>query len=128
MKIVIIEAAPITPEQDAGSRALLDFYLSLQELGHETSFLFESEVNLEETLSKINPRVVFVSRPGLYRRTNHIYEKSNCKVIYIAHDLYFKRISLQEDLLSDLNPNTSEVIKNIEKFCVLSSNLSIKQH
>ena len=92
------------PEQDAGSRALLDFYLSLQELGHETSFLFESEVNLEETLSKINPRVVFVSRPGLYRRTNHIYEKLNCKVIYVAHDLHFKRISLQEDLLSDLNP------------------------
>jgi len=125
MKIVIIEAAPITPKQDAGSRALLDFYLSLQELGHETSFLFESEVNLEETLSKINPRVVFVSRPGLYRRTNHIYEKLNCKVIYIAHDLHFKRISLQEDLLGLLNPNTGEVIKNIEKFCVLSSDLSI---
>ena len=125
MKIVIIEAAPITPEYDAGSRALLDFYLSLQELGHETCFLFESEVNLEESLSLIKPNVIFVSRPGLYQRTHPIYKALNCEVIYIAHDLHFRRLSLQQKLMGDVSPIAVSVMRNIEKFCVLNSDFSI---
>jgi glycosyltransferase involved in cell wall biosynthesis len=125
MKIAIIEAAPITPEYDAGSRALLDFYLSLQELGHETCFLFESEINLEESLLLIKPNVIFVSRPGLYQRTHPIYKALNCKVIYIAHDLHFRRLSLQQKLIGNLSPIAVRVMRNIEKFCVLNSDFSI---
>ena len=125
MKIAIIEAAPITPENDAGSRALLDFYLSLKELGHETCFLFESEINLEKTLLTIKPQVIFVSRPGLYQRTSQIYEKLDCKVIYIAHDLHFRRLSLQQKLMDNLSPIAANVMRNIEKFCVLTSDVSI---
>jgi glycosyltransferase involved in cell wall biosynthesis len=125
MKIAIIEAAPITPEYDAGSRALLDLYLSLQELGHETCFLFESEIDLEESLSSIKPNVIFVSRPGLYQRTHSIYKSLKCKIIYIAHDLHFERLSLQRKLLGDLSSVASELMRNIEKTCILTSDVTI---
>jgi glycosyltransferase involved in cell wall biosynthesis len=125
MRIVIIEAAPITPENDAGSRALLDIFLSLQELGHETIFLFESEINLEESLSSIKPNVIFVSRPGLYQRTHLIYKTLRCKIIYVAHDLHFERLLLQRKLLGDLSSVASELMRNIEKYCILTSDITI---
>jgi glycosyltransferase involved in cell wall biosynthesis len=125
MKIVIIEAAPIRPENDAGSRALLDIYLSSQELGHETCFLFESEINLKESLSSIKPDVIFVSRPGLYQRTHPIYKSLKCKIIYIAHDLHFERLSLQRKLLGGLSSVASELMRIVEKYCILTSDVTI---
>jgi glycosyltransferase involved in cell wall biosynthesis len=125
MKIVVLEAAPITPENDAGSRALLDIYLSLQELGHETCFLFESETNLEEALLLVKPDIIFVSRPGLYQRTHPFYESLKCKVVYVAHDLHFERLSLQRNLIGGLSSIASELMRNIEKYCILTSDVSL---
>ena len=48
MKIGILEAAPIAPTVDAGSRALLDFYCRLEELGHDVQFIYETEPNFVE--------------------------------------------------------------------------------
>ena len=101
MKIIILEAGPITPLQDAGSRAVLDFYSEFMELGYQTFLIDESKDDLNQAISRINPNFFLISRPGLCRRFLNSYEDLDSGLVYMAHDLHYLRLELQMNLLEE---------------------------
>lgn len=125
MKIGILEAAPIAPTVDAGSRALLDFYYRLEELGHEVRFIYETEPNFVEKISSFRLDLMMISRPGLFRRTHQMLSSFKIPKIYIAQDLHFVRLRLQSELIGDRSKIDVKVAKLIESFCVLNSTYSL---
>ncbi len=125
MKIGILEAAPIAPTVDAGSRALLDFYYRLEELGHDVQFIYETEPNFVEKIAVLNLDLMMISRPGLFRRTHQMLSSFKVPKIYIAQDLHFVRLNLQSELIGDRSKIDVKVAKLIESFCVLNSAYSL---
>ena len=125
MKIGILEAAPIAPTVDAGSRALLDFYYRLEELGHDVQFIYETEPNFVEKIAVLNLDLMMISRPGLFRRTHQMLSSFKVPKIYIAQDLHFVRLNLQSELIGDRSKIDVTVAKLIESFCVLNSTYSL---
>ena len=125
MEIGILEAAPIAPTVDAGSRALLDFYYRLEELGHDVQFIYEAEPNFVEKIAALKIDLIMISRPGLFRRTHQVLSSFKIPKIYIAHDLHFVRLNLQSELIGDRSKIDVKVAKLIESFCVLNSTYSL---
>ena len=125
MKIGILEAAPIAPTVDAGSRALLDFYYRLEELGHDVQFIYETEPNFVEKIAALNLDLIMISRPGLFRRTHQMLSSFQVPKIYIAMDLHFVRLNFQSELIGNRSKIDVKIAKLIESFCVLNSTYSL---
>ena len=127
MKIIILEAGPITPLQDAGSRAVLDFYSEFMELGYQTFLIDESKDDLNQAISRINPNFFLISRPGLCRRFLNSYGDLDLGLVYMAHDLHYLRLELQMNLLEEQSNviNKKNVMFQIEKYCVQKTTLSL---
>ena len=127
MKIIILEAGPITPLQDAGSRAVLDFYSEFMELGYQTFLIDESKDDLNQAISRINPNFFLISRPGLCRRFLNSYGDLDLGLVYMAHDLHYLRLELQMNLLEEQSNviNKKNVMFQIEKYCVQETTLSL---
>ena len=127
MKIIILEAGPITPLQDAGSRAVLDFYSEFIELGYQTFLFDESKDDLKQSISKINPNFILISRPGLCRRFLNSFGNLDLDLVYMAHDLHYLRLELQMNLLEEQSSilNKRNIMFQIEKYCVQKTTLSL---
>ena len=127
LKIIIVEAGPITPLQDAGSRAVLDFYSEFMELGYQTFLIDESKDDLKQAISRINPNFLVISRPGLCRRFLNSYGDLDLGLVYMAHDLHYLRLDLQMNLLEEQSRiiNKRNVMFQIEKYCVQKTTLSL---
>lgn len=127
MKIIILEAGPVTPLQDAGSRAVLDFYSEFMELGYQTFLIDESKDDLNQSISRINPNFIVISRPGLCRRFLNSFGNLDLDLVYMAHDLHYLRLELQMNLLEEQSSiiNKRNVMFQIEKYCVQKTTLSL---
>lgn len=123
MRAAIIEANPIDPERDAGARAVSDLYDSFVRIGFETILLVDNP-NLENTLAKFNSDVIVVSRLSTMIRAQNYRKEFNVPVLYWAHDLQAKRISLKESLDGE-SASASLVISLIEQLAISSADLAI---
>jgi glycosyltransferase involved in cell wall biosynthesis len=125
MRIAVCEAGPLTPDRDAGARAISDLIVSARELGCDTRFLDESAGRLPERLEAFSPHVVFISRPGLFARLHPRLGKFTAPMIYIAHDLHHVRLGLQRGFDSRLDPQAASVMRLVEDYCFRNADLSI---
>jgi O-antigen biosynthesis protein len=127
LKIIILEAGPVTPLQDAGSRAVLDFYSEFMELGYQTFLIDESKDDLNQSISRINPNFIVISRPGLCRRFLNSFGDIDLGLVYMAHDLHYLRLGLQINLLEEKSSiiNKRNLMFQIEKYCVQKTTLSL---
>ncbi len=127
MKIIILEAGPVTLLQDAGSRAVLDFYSEFMELGYQTFLIDESKDDLNQSISRINPNFIVISRPGLCRRFLNSFGDIDLGLVYMAHDLHYLRLGLQINLLEEKSSiiNKRNLMFQIEKYCVQKTTLSL---
>jgi hypothetical protein len=123
LRAAIIEANPIDPERDAGARAIADLCDSFVRIGFETT-LFVENPNLENTLANFNSDVIVVSRSSTMIRAQHFRKEFNTPVLYWAHDLQAKRISLKESLDGE-SASASLVISLIEQLAISSADLAI---
>ena len=123
MRAAIIEANPIDPERDAGARAVSDLYDSFVRIGFETILLVDNP-NLENTLANFNSDVIVVSRLSTMIRAQNYRKEFNVPVLYWAHDLQAKRISLGESLDGE-SANASLVISLIEQLAISSADLAV---
>jgi glycosyltransferase involved in cell wall biosynthesis len=127
LKIIILEAGPITPLQDAGSRAVLDFNSEFMELGYQTFLIDESKDDINQAISKIEPNFLLISRPGLCRRFLNSFGNLNLGLVYMAHDLHYLRLELQMNLVEEKSSiiNKKHIMFQIEKYCVQKTTLSL---
>jgi glycosyltransferase involved in cell wall biosynthesis len=123
LRAAIIEANPIDPERDAGARAITDLRDSFVRIGFETTLLVENP-NLENTLANFNSDVIVVSRASTMIRAQHFRKEFNAPVLYWAHDLQAKRISLREGI-EGTSASASLVISFIEQLAISSADLAV---
>ena len=125
MRIAVCEAGPATPDRDAGARAVNDLIESARELGCDARFFDESAGQLVERLAAFSPRVVFISRPGLFARLHPRLGKFSVPVVFMAHDLHHVRLALQREYDARLHPQAASVMRLVEGYCFRNADLSI---
>ena len=123
MRAAILEASPIDPERDAGARAITDLRDSFERIGFETNLLVEN-LNLEDSLAKFRADVIVVSRPSTMIRARYLKTELGIPLLYWAHDLHAKRISLAEEL-SGASASTSLAMSFVEQLAISSADLAV---
>jgi glycosyltransferase involved in cell wall biosynthesis len=115
-KIFIVEAGPINPYLDAGSRCILDLKNGLSQLGYLVQILKENDVDFEKNLIVNKDCIFILSRPSLAARILLKYPEIK-KTIYFGHDLHFKRLKLQNEILDNYSYKNVRAMKIIEVIC-----------
>ncbi len=90
-KILLVDSAAISPQRDAGSRAVLDLATVLAEIGFEIEFLWESTPDFKNKLATTDASQVWISRPMLFNRIHWLLD-NRVKIVYLAHDLHTLRV------------------------------------
>lgn len=125
MRIAICEAGIITPERDAGSRAVADLRDGLGALGHDVRMFAEVAQDLPARVVAFGPDVVVISRPGLFVRLHARLRGLGVPIVYLAHDLHFVRLGLQSDFVADTHAGAAGVMRFVERQCFDLADLSL---
>ena len=128
VKIAVCEADDLTPEGDAGSRAVADLIERLRALGHEVAFFAEAAQGLAERVAAFDPTMIFVSRPGLFARLQPLLAPLDRPLLYLAHDLHYVRVGLQAEVMGGeaaqvtlgISDKTTRVFQGLLLFYVLA--------
>lgn len=124
MRVAVCEAGPLTPERDAGSRAVVDLVEGCRALGHRTEVFIEADQQLPERVAAFRPDVVVGSRPGLFIRLVPRLRGLGAPLIYLAHDLHFVRVGL-EQRFGGRPAASAGVLRLVERQCFESADLSL---
>lgn len=119
------EAGPLTPELDAGSRAVADLVDGLRELAHEVVVYAESQHDIAAETARFDPHVVVISRPGLFVRLQPKLAGLGIPLVYWAHDLHFVRVGLQGAFDAGLDARAAMVLRMVEQQCFTSADLAV---
>lgn len=113
-KCLIIDAAEIRPNHDAGSRAVLDISKVLSEIGFDVDFLWENNPYFNDVLASSDAQFAFVNRPSLF---NRVYARvsEQTKIIYLAHDLHTLRLQRELALSNRLSRASMRAMRLIEQ-------------
>ncbi len=125
MRIAICEAGIITPERDAGSRAVADLWDGFRALGHDARMFAEVEQDLPARVAAFAPDVIVVSRPGLFVRLHPQLRGLGVPIVYLAHDLHFVRVGLQSGFVADTHAGAAGVMRFVERQCFGLADLSL---
>jgi len=120
----VCEAGPLTPERDAGSRAVVDLVEGLRTLEHRTEVFVEADPGFAERLRAFHPELVVGSRPGLFIRLVPQLRASGVPLVYLAHDLHFVRVGIKQDL-GGRRAAAAGVLRLVERECFESADLSL---
>jgi O-antigen biosynthesis protein len=123
VRAAILTASIVDPERDAGARSIINLRDSFQRLGFETILLVENQ-NLEDTLFKFRADVIVVSRLSTMIRARSFRTELKTPLLYWAHDLHAKRISLAEEL-KGAPASASLAISFVEQLAISSADLAI---
>jgi glycosyltransferase involved in cell wall biosynthesis len=96
---------------------------SFTRIGFETILLVENP-NLEETLAQFSADVIVVSRPSTMIRARSFRTEPKTPLLYWAHDLHSKRISLAEEL-EGASANASLANGFVEQLAISSADLAV---
>lgn len=122
---LVVEADFPKPDKDAGSRAVVDLVEGLRSLGIDTRVAAETYPDdLTHHLSQPHDLVVF-SRPSAFVRNFQRIDTNETKVIYLAHDLHFVRLSLGQQMGEPESDLAIAIMKRIEGHCFSSADLSL---
>lgn len=124
MRIAVCEAGPLTPTQDAGSRAVVDLIDGYRSLGHDVGVFIESEQQLPERVTAFAPDVIIGSRPGLFIRIQPQLASLRVPMVYLAHDLHFVRVGL-EQALGGRPAAAAGILRLVEKQCFSVADLTV---
>jgi glycosyltransferase involved in cell wall biosynthesis len=124
VRIALCGAGPLTPEHDAGARADSDFLECAADLGHVISLFIEAEAEMLVELISFRPDLIVISRPALFLRLFPLVKHLNTPVLYLAHDLHFQRLSLQNNFLGEKSMAVG-VMKTIERYCFSQATLTV---
>jgi glycosyltransferase involved in cell wall biosynthesis len=115
-KIWIIEAGPIYPDRDAGSRCILDLYDGIKKLGIRCQILSETEEEFGSTISLNQADLFILSRPGLAARFLNKFPHIK-NTIYFGHDLHFQRIKSENKIENIFSNKNEKVMHLVEEIC-----------
>jgi len=124
VRIAVCEAGPLTPTQDAGSRAVVDLIEGYRALGHEVGVFIESEQELPDRVTAFAPDVIIGSRPGLFIRIQPQLASLGVPMVYLAHDLHFVRVGL-EQALGGRPAAAAGILRLVEKQCFSVADLTV---
>jgi glycosyltransferase involved in cell wall biosynthesis len=124
-RIAVCEAGPLTPDRDAGARAVADLMQSAQTLGATVAYLDESEGDMLARLRAYAPTAIVISRPGLFRRLQPHLNDLTVPIIYFAHDVHHVRLELQRQFDDTLSARAVRVMKLIEEYCFREADLTV---
>ncbi len=122
------EAGPLTPDRDAGARAVADLIEAARELGATVAFFDESDGPAGDLVSRLRsfePTVIVVSRPGLFMRLHPQLGDFAVPVVYFAHDVHHVRLGLQRQFDSGLGERSVRVMKVVEEYCFRQADLTV---
>ncbi len=125
MKIAVCEADTPTPTRDAGSRAVVDLMTGLEALGHEVRLFVEAAQQLPERVAQFAPDAIVISRPGLFARLEPQLRPQGVPIVYLAHDLHFVRVGLQQQFATRPDANVSRVMRIVEQRCFERADLAL---
>lgn len=114
MRICISDAGPLTPHNDAGSRATSDLIQTLQALGHHVSFIPVSEVD-----DLRNFDLFIASRPGPAVHAIALPGFDEIPSVFFGHDLHFQR------MVSVVGSNKAEAFRRLEMMCWRSYDVTV---
>jgi len=123
LRIAFCEAGPLEPHRDAGSRANVDILESFAALGHVTAVFSEVAGDLVEAVTRFEPDVVVVSRPGLFARVATPLRALGVPLVYLAHDLHFVRVGLQHEVAGTVAAGAVRVLRLVEERCFAAADL-----
>jgi glycosyltransferase involved in cell wall biosynthesis len=123
VRAAILTASIVDPERDAGARSIINLRDSFHRLGFETILLVENQ-NLEDTLFKFRADVIVVSRLSTMIRARSFRTELKTPLLYWAHDLHAKRISLAEEL-EGAPASASLAISFVEQLAISSADLAV---
>jgi glycosyltransferase involved in cell wall biosynthesis len=124
MRVAVCEAGPLTPERDAGSRAVVDLVEGCRALGHRTEVFIEAGQDLTGRIAAFRPDLIVGSRPGLFIRLVPLLRGSGIPLVYLAHDLHFVRVGMEQDL-GGRAAAAADVLRLVERRCFESADLSL---
>lgn len=124
MRVGVCEAGPLTPERDAGSRAVVDLVEGCRALGHRTEVFVEADQHLPERVAAFRPDLVVGSRPGLFIRLVPQLRGLGVPLVYLAHDLHFVRVGLEQEF-GGRPAASAAVLRLVERQCFESADLSL---
>ena len=125
VKIAVCEADDLTPEGDAGSRAVADLIERLRALGHEVAFFAEAAQGLAERVAAFDPTMIFVSRPGLFARLQPLLAPLDRPLLYLAHDLHYVRVGLQAEVMGGEAAQAARVLRFVEARCFSTATVTL---
>jgi hypothetical protein len=132
-RIAWCEAGVVTPERDAGSRAVADMVSGFRTLGHDIQMFVEADGDLPRRVESFRPEVIVISRPGPFLRLSSALASLGVPLVYLAHDLHFVRIGLgfeygaaPPDLgAAPPDPGAVAIMTMVERECFLRADLSL---
>jgi glycosyltransferase involved in cell wall biosynthesis len=125
MRIAVLEADTIDPQNDAGARAVSDLLVGLNDLGHRARAFVEADPAWRDSLAGFEPEMIVVSRPGLFLRLLPVLKPLGVPLVYLAHDLHFVRVGLQADITGGVRPGAVRVLRMVEQQCFQAADLAI---
>lgn len=125
LRLAVCEAGPLTPDRDAGCRAVSDLIVAARELGCEVLVGDESAGGLPDRVRAFAPDVLIISRPGLYARLHASLADVPAPRVFFAHDLHHVRLGLQHSFDAALDPRAADVMRMVEDFCFRTADLSV---
>jgi len=114
MRICISDAGPLTPHNDAGSRATSDLIQTLESLSHHVSFTPVSEV---DDLRDFD--LFIASRPGPAVHALALPGFDEVPSVFFGHDLHFQR------MVSVVGHDKAEAFRRLEMMCWRSYDLTV---
>jgi hypothetical protein len=122
-RIAVCEADILTPQRDAGSRAVADIVAALRSLGDVVELFAETSGRLPAEVAEFAPDVVIVSRPGLFARLQPLLAPLGAPLVYLAHDLHFVRVGLQQEVAGTATAGAVRVLRLVEERCFAMADL-----
>lgn len=125
MRIALCEADALTPDRDAGSRADADLLAAFADLGHDVLLALETAGDLPWRVRAFDPDVIFISRPGLFARLEPQLGPIGVPLVFLAHDLHFIRVGLQEDFVAASPAGAGRIMRLVEARCFAKADLAV---
>ena len=125
LRIAVCEAGPLTPDRDAGCRAVADLISAARGLGCDVLVGDESAGALPERVRSFFPDIVLLSRPGLFARLHGSLADVPAPKVFFAHDLHHVRLGLQRAFDPTLDPLAADVMRLVEDFCFRTADLAV---
>ena len=115
MRVLLVVPGPVDPEQYAGSRLVADLLVGLEDLGCEVRLCIDSIAPTLDVCETFSPDVIILSWPGISARLLPSLQDHSAALIYLGHDLAFRRVAAGDELKPPAWSGRAEVVRLLEE-------------